>query len=178
MLPQPVSLLPVLSLPKARRPINESEVPPHNLEPMTIICPDCRALHWMAERLSNSSKRHPKFGKCCLSGKIRLLDLTAPSQPLRRLLESQDHDAREFRKHIRKYNAALDFTSLGATFDPSLFHGGVLMPCVLWGSFITGWEHYSHLRTPLPLMPSCTSMTQLRLGISGWPGILGWMPLP
>ena len=78
----------------------------------------------MAEHLSDLSQRHPKFGKYYLSGKIRLLDLTAPSQPLRRLLESQDHDAREFRKHIRKYNTALTFTSLGATFDSSLFHRG------------------------------------------------------
>ena len=78
----------------------------------------------MAEHLSDSSQRHPEFGKCCLSGKVEPPSLTAPPPPLRQLLETHDHDTTQFRKHIRQYNAALAFTSLGAKFNPDLLHGG------------------------------------------------------
>src|SRR5882724_2664761 len=78
----------------------------------------------MDECLSSSSKRSPNFGKCCLSGKVQLLELMPPPQPLKRLLESSDPDAKKFRKHIRQYNAALAFTSLGAKFNQPLLQGG------------------------------------------------------
>jgi hypothetical protein len=109
----------------------------------------------MAERLINSSKRHPKFGKCCLSGKILLPDLTAPPQPLMRLLESQEHDAREFRMHIRQYNAALAFTSLGADFDKSLLNGGGPYALCLMG------ELHHRLGALLPAENTTPSYAQL-----------------
>jgi hypothetical protein len=111
-----------LPLPLARRPINERAANTlcHYLGNMTVVCPKCNALHWMAERLSHSSNANPLFGGCCLSGKIRLPLLEDVPQTLRRLLESPDDDAKEFRKNIRTYNSALAFTSLGAIMDRSL----------------------------------------------------------
>src|SRR5882672_6145244 len=95
--PPPV---PVTGHPLARHPIVEADVPPHALGPMNIKCPDCGALHWMAERRSDSSMENPKFGKCCLSGKIELPKLEPPPQPLGGLLEGDQPQAKKFRSDI------------------------------------------------------------------------------
>src|SRR5882724_11938361 len=124
---------------------------------MTVKCPSCGALHWMDECLSSSSKRNPKFGKCCLSGKIQLPELMPPPQPLKRLLESSDTDAKEFRKHIRQHNAALAFTSLGAKFNQALFQGGGPYALCLIG------ELYHQLGALLPNENRSPSYAQLYL---------------
>jgi len=80
---------------------------------MNVECPYCHALHWMEERLSNSSKRNPKFGKCCLSGKIWLPRLDPPPPELLHLLTGQGQREKKFRQDIRKYNDALAMTSVG-----------------------------------------------------------------
>ena len=60
-----------LQLPLARRPFDPN-LSLHNLGEMNIQCPSCKALHWVDERLSKSSKANPKFGMCCYKGKISL----------------------------------------------------------------------------------------------------------
>ncbi len=52
----------------------------HNLGQMNIQCPSCKALHWLDEHLTKSSKVNPKFGTCCYQGKISLppLQLAPP----------------------------------------------------------------------------------------------------
>ena len=45
----------------------------HSLKAMTIECSRCHALHFAAEKLSNSTRNDIKFGMCCLSGQIILL---------------------------------------------------------------------------------------------------------
>ena len=80
---------------------------------MDIECPYCHALHWKEERLSNSSNRNPKFGKCCLSGKVWLPRLDPPPPELHALLTGQDPRDKKFRQDIRKYNDALAMTSVG-----------------------------------------------------------------
>ena len=102
----------------------EADVQPHDLGPMTIPCPFCHAMHWMAERRSDSSNRNPRFGDCCKRGKIGLPKLEPVPQTLRDLLEGQDHEARQFRQNIRQYNAALAFTSNGGDFGQALQGGG------------------------------------------------------
>ncbi|KIM40031.1 hypothetical protein M413DRAFT_29163, partial [Hebeloma cylindrosporum] len=105
-----------------RRPYQD---PPqrHDLGPMDIPCPHCGALHWLAEKLSNSSKHSPKFGMCCMEGKVQLPALEAPPEPLRQLLTSEDRSAKTFRDEIWKYNRAFAFTSLGVDEDHSVNHG-------------------------------------------------------
>ena len=80
---------------------------------MNAICPYCSAAHWDCERLTRSSHANPKFGGCCLSGKIWLPSLQQPPPELHNLLISQDRRAKEFRTNIRKYNNAFAMTSVG-----------------------------------------------------------------
>ncbi len=58
-------------LPLARCPFDPA-LSLYNLGQMNIQCPSCKALHWVDERLSKSSKANPKFGICCYKGKISL----------------------------------------------------------------------------------------------------------
>ncbi|KAG2738560.1 hypothetical protein P692DRAFT_20676686, partial [Suillus brevipes Sb2] len=90
---------------------------------MNVACPNCNAYHWMGERLAASSKRNPKFGSCCDSGQVQLPSLVEPPQQLKGLLQNMVPDAVEFRKNIRRYNAALAFTSLGVQVDQSVNNG-------------------------------------------------------
>ncbi|TFK17037.1 hypothetical protein FA15DRAFT_546240, partial [Coprinopsis marcescibilis] len=80
---------------------------------MDMECPSCHALHWKAERLSNSSLANPKFGMCCFSGKIQLEPFATPPPELLALLKGSDSTSKNFRNDIRRYNDALAFTSVG-----------------------------------------------------------------
>ncbi|KAG5524164.1 hypothetical protein RHGRI_030982 [Rhododendron griersonianum] len=90
---------------------------------MDIECRDCKALHWMDERLTRSSTSSPLFGTCCLQGKVRLNLLLTPHSPIRALYDGDDDRSKSFRKHARGYNATNAFTSLGATLDPRVLTG-------------------------------------------------------
>ncbi|OSC97182.1 hypothetical protein PYCCODRAFT_1351447, partial [Trametes coccinea BRFM310] len=89
---------------------------------MSVECPSCYALHWMAERLSRSSDAHPRFGLCCDSGQVNLPLPLYPEPPhaLQELYTSDTVQAKEFRENIRQYNAAFAFTSLGVSIDDSV----------------------------------------------------------
>ncbi|KAI3974108.1 hypothetical protein MKX01_002278 [Papaver californicum] len=50
----------------------------------------CGALHWMAEKLTSSSLIYPKFGTCCLQGKVRLPLLREPPIALRELYDGNN----------------------------------------------------------------------------------------
>ncbi|KAL5713637.1 non-specific serine/threonine protein kinase [Ranunculus cassubicifolius] len=84
----------------------------HYLGRMDVICKFCNALHWECERLTNSSKKNPLFGSCCLQGKIKLSLMLPPPPSLLSLYEGSSPLARSFREHIRSYNAANAFTSI------------------------------------------------------------------
>ncbi|KAG5561407.1 hypothetical protein RHGRI_004441 [Rhododendron griersonianum] len=103
----------------------ESHINPcrHFLGRMDVPCRFCKALHWMDEKLTKSSKKLPLFGKCCLEGKIRLPFLNRPPPLLQALYEGNDDQSRSFRRHTRAYNAANAFTSLGATLDARVLGG-------------------------------------------------------
>lgn len=99
----------------ARRPYREPQR--HELGKMDVPCSSCGALHWMAERLSNSSDSTPVFGMCCNSGTVRLPPLSTPPRGLKNLYTGIDPEARAFRDSITQFNAALAFTSLGVDQD-------------------------------------------------------------
>ena len=88
-------------------------------------CPNCHTLHWLAEHLSNSSNVNPKFGLCCLSGKVSINFVTHLPAQLYDYFTSQEDNAVEFRSHIRQYNKAFAFTSSGGPWqlDGSVFDG-------------------------------------------------------
>ena len=119
LLAAPVAAAVQPHLPLARQPFNK-DWPVHNLGDMNIACSDCGALHWLSERLSSSSKIHPKFGTCCFSGKVHLPRLHDPPPELLDLLRGQDHISKDFRNNIRNYNNALAMTSLGCQQDQSV----------------------------------------------------------
>ena len=112
-----------LILPKARQPFDPLW-PRHYLGKMDIQCVNCNALHWIDERLVNSSRREPKFGMCCTSGKILLDKLDEPPAEIKQLLYGQDAISKSFREHIRNYNNALAMTSLGCKVDDKINRGG------------------------------------------------------
>ena len=91
---------------------------------MIISCSHCHALHWKDESLSHSTIANPKFGMCCLQGKISLPPLHPAPRELLGLLTSQDPLGRSFRLHIRNYNSALAMTSVGRTVNHSINQGG------------------------------------------------------
>ena len=90
---------------------------------MDIACPHCGALHWLAEKLAASSKCLPKFGMCCIEGKVQLPALEALPEPLQQLLTTGGHNVTTFWDEIWKYNQALAFTSLGVNEDHSVNQG-------------------------------------------------------
>ena len=132
-LPPPLPLLPLPPppppppnpprLPSARQPFDPSW-PVHYLGKMDVPCIHCNALHWMDERLTNSTTRNPQFGMCCTSGKIKLDKLDPPPPEIEQLLSGQNPIAKSFRQHIRNYNNALAMTSLGCKIDERINRAG------------------------------------------------------
>ncbi|EIW56296.1 uncharacterized protein TRAVEDRAFT_150795, partial [Trametes versicolor FP-101664 SS1] len=110
-------------VPPARRTYVERSVQLHTLGRMDVECSICGALHWLDERLSKSTATSPRFGFCCDSGRVLLPALPPPPPLLRQLLSGNDSAAREFRTHIRQYNAALSFVSLGVRVQESINDG-------------------------------------------------------
>lgn len=100
------------NIPKGHAPYTEPSER-HFLGEMNVPCSHCSALHFETEKLTNSSKRHPKFGSCCLQGQIKLPQLQPPPPKLQKLLYGQSLLSESFRNNIHQYNAAFAFTSLG-----------------------------------------------------------------
>ena len=71
---------PTPSLPPLTPSLSENQGTPsslpssqiHSLGSMDVPCTHCHALHFMAERLSNSSLHNPHFGLCFLQGQVDL----------------------------------------------------------------------------------------------------------
>jgi hypothetical protein len=102
----------------------------HTLGEMTTMCGKCGALHFLEEHATSSSCTNPQFTPCCAQGKMRLPSLAPPPEPLRRLLTSNEADAKDFRQRIRSYNNALPFTSVGANLDTSVAQPGNYTYCL------------------------------------------------
>jgi len=56
----------------ARQPVIEGNIPMHLLGRMNKEGPHCHALHWDAEKWSDSTVNYLKFGTCCQVGKVVL----------------------------------------------------------------------------------------------------------
>ena len=97
----------------------------HYLGRMEHRCAHCGALHWLAERLVSSSRDNPRYGSCCLQGKVSIEFVAPLPADLYRYFVSNEDDAVEFRSHIRRYNKAFAFTSTGGHghLDGTMFDG-------------------------------------------------------
>ncbi|KAF6157214.1 hypothetical protein GIB67_041675 [Kingdonia uniflora] len=72
----------------------------HYLGNMDIECPSCHALHWLDEKLANSSCYRTLFGTCCKQGKIRL-PILQPLPPAMQVLYDDDSShGKSFQSHI------------------------------------------------------------------------------
>jgi hypothetical protein len=74
---------------------------------MNVICPDFRAYHWSAEKLSKSTIANPKFGTCCSSGKVLPGHLEDIPIELHHLYFGTDNQSKKFLENIRRYNNPL-----------------------------------------------------------------------
>lgn len=110
---------------------------------MTVVCPSCGALHWINERVNDSSIGSPRFENCCKKGDVELPALEQVPDYLKYLLESTDTVARQFRTRIREYNSALTFTSVKYNSDERIAAQGGGVTC-----FQIHGELY-HLQGPL-----------------------------
>ncbi|KAF6137472.1 hypothetical protein GIB67_016665 [Kingdonia uniflora] len=89
----------------------------HFLGQMDVRCIHCSALHWLDEKLSQSSILNPRFGQYCFQGKIRLPTLGPLPTELQELYDGNGILSRSFRNYLRDYNVAITFTSLGVHMD-------------------------------------------------------------
>ena len=106
---------------------------PYYLGRIDIVCPYLSALHWMDEKLVRSSMTNPLFGTCCLQGKINLPLLKTPPSQLQLLYDGVSPQSNSFRRYIRGYNTANDFTSLGVKMDPIIIVGRGPKPFTIHG---------------------------------------------
>ncbi|XP_057415906.1 uncharacterized protein LOC130710596 [Lotus japonicus] len=85
----------------------------------TWKCEYCGALMWYDERTVKAKRPdEPEFSLCCSSGKVQLPLMLDPPLTLRHLLFYKDtKQSKHFRENIRAYNAAFNFTSMGAKVD-------------------------------------------------------------
>ena len=108
----------------ARKPqLNTNTVTLHSLGFMNIECQSCNSLHWIDEKLKESPKSSPRFGTCCLQGKVALQLPQRPPLDLFNLFTRQHHLSNEFLRNIQMYNSAFAFTSLGVKIDHAINNG-------------------------------------------------------
>jgi len=99
---------------------------------MEVECRFCNAMMWMQEKSSDSSKKEPMFQMCCGKGQYIVERYPATPATITDLLKTNS----EFKEHIRSYNSALSFTSMGVQLDNSVnnsiggaynfrIHGGI-----------------------------------------------------
>lgn len=115
-------------VPIARRPFTQDLIKGvdivdarHKIDRM-IACPYCKARVWRQERSIGSSKRRPLFSICCQKGRVSIPEI-APEPRLLEFISEQSRMGEAFRRCIRKYNAALSFTSMGVKVDEQLADG-------------------------------------------------------
>ena len=91
--------------------LRDKVAPESYLGYMDTVCHHCDSLHFLRECTSN---RKDEFKNCCHFGSVQLPDLLPYPEEMRKLLEGIDSQSKIFREHIRNYNSALAFASMGA----------------------------------------------------------------
>ena len=128
----------------------------HSLGPMNLLCPNCHALHFSAEKLTRSTRDNLKFGMCCLTGQVHLPPFPPAPRGLRDLFDGTSPHSLHFKTHIRQFNAAFAFTSLGVNVDHSVIAGS--------GPYsfrISGELHHHSLANLLPVPDRPVAYAQL-----------------
>ena len=103
----------------------------HVLPRMNRACSYCAAQMWIDERVKHSSVTRPRFGICCLHGKINLAIPRPPPAELLALLTNRDpsnETSNNFHTNIRAYNSMFAFASIQANYEPQLANGSNGVP--------------------------------------------------
>lgn len=88
-----------------------------------VVCSNCGALMWNAERNNKEEKKKPPtFSICCRNGQVKLPPERKPPKFLADLLQGGSR-TNHFKKHIRIYNSLFAFTSLGGKVDHNINSG-------------------------------------------------------
>jgi len=82
----------------------------------------------MAECLAQTSKINPKFGICCLSGKIKIPPAPEPPNELDELYYGQTTNAKHFLSDIRKFNCGLSIATMRT--NDATIPGGIGNFCI------------------------------------------------
>ena len=72
---------------------------------MSITCQHCEAKKWKGEAP----------GMCCSGGKVQLMPLMDPPEPLSAFLIGNSMETKHFLQNIRRYNSCFQMTSFGTT---------------------------------------------------------------
>ncbi|XP_076258517.1 uncharacterized protein LOC143195346 isoform X2 [Rhynchophorus ferrugineus] len=72
---------------------------------MNLVCSHCKALKY----------KNDANGLCCANGKVKLIQLDPPPEPLYSLVSGIGTDSIHFLTHIQQYNNCFQMTSFGAT---------------------------------------------------------------
>jgi hypothetical protein len=145
IVPQVQPVVAVRDLPAGYLPIIETQARCRkiDLKNMDAECPKCGALHWACERLSKSTIASPKFGTCCLDGKVKIPALKNPPRDLLELYNGTNPHSKHFLTHITSYNNAFAMVSLS--------HNAVRLPGGPQSFIITGeLKHMSGSLLPEP----------------------------
>ncbi|XP_028784301.1 uncharacterized protein LOC114740311 [Neltuma alba] len=104
---------------------NNQELPTYeDLGDRIYICPDCGAKMWYDERLRKyRNENPPRFGMCCLQGKVPLPTFQDPPVQLFNLLAGHHPQSNHFRMYVRTYNMMFAFTSMGGKIDRNVNDG-------------------------------------------------------
>ena len=96
---------------------NETQFDQHDCGEFDVLCTSCRSRNFAAEQPSDGL-----FTSCCRKGKVMLskpIDihgntLEYPDFLKSLLSDTANPDRQNFRQHIRSYNSAVSFASMGA----------------------------------------------------------------
>lgn len=91
----------------------------HFLGGMSTMCSDCNALMWVQER-SEGGVSTARFQLCCGLGRYVVESFQPTPGLISNLLRNNDQRSKEFKSHIRSYNNALSFVSMGVNLDSSV----------------------------------------------------------
>lgn len=86
--------------------------PKHEMGPRTLLCTHCQARLWPEENKGSSGAPHGG-SLCCYEGKSCSPTWQTPPQLIKQLFTSNSPRSRQFRKHARLYNSALQMASSG-----------------------------------------------------------------
>ncbi|KAL7131766.1 hypothetical protein ABFS83_12G026400 [Erythranthe nasuta] len=95
-----------------------------DLGDQTYECPFCGSMMWYGERIDKHRQTSmPKFGLCCMSGKVQLPKIRDVPHSLNNLVFGTDRRSKHFQENVRSYNMMFSFTSLGGKVQTSINNG-------------------------------------------------------